>query len=1399
MIGRCVPQLVLGSFLLLLLLGKAGAEGGGSPSRRPPLREDHAVVAVTVDGHVHTLDAWSGNVRGVYVDSGGPLVSSSTSVDGDSSNGSGGSSGEDSDSENSSTTDGGGGGGGDGGRRGGGPHHGYRNALGEGLVVPGLDGVIYSLGADGRLSVLTSSAPDLVLEPRMACLTVNADSDGVVEDESCGLLIGEKTTELFSLDTETGTARRVGGGVQNRPDREASGGGSGHGKGHGDKDWGGATEHSEEEEDEEGEGSHEGGARKWEYDSSQDHHHQQQQPTPPTSNSNLLLQRDEYVVRALDAETSEELWFVTVAHFSALDLQGRGGTAALTRATVAAADREGYARAVRARSASSDYLEGFVKALPPPAEDEEDGDSAEWDSSSGSSGGGGGGGSWSFGKDLKQKIPPGGGQQARRRGRFGEEHADRFPYLLYEDNAFVVAMDPMDGSVLWRKEMPALAVSLYGIRGREWVDILPPPMSMLQPPPGYYPSTSATSLMPQTSFDGGSSGGSDSGSGDWLAGEEVDWSHQDGGGAGPLLLLTNGNSERVSDSGGEASSCSDISGGGSGDDELGEDFSSCYSAGSSSGGGGSRAGYLDGEARGDDWCENDVSTLDGPGSKLVPVAVSNPHGVGGGGGGKMTGLLQPGLRRGQLQAQVGVVNGHFYVSSSLRRGPLHAMAVEDRYPHPTTGMAGRRPLVDAVGRDTRDGVGGGGGGGGGGAIGYTQMPPHVPKTPPHAARPIDQAAGPTIFFAGDRTGGGYGPAKSNAVSGAGGGGVEIGDWKQDLLDRFEREMMEERMARSKIDVEMQRGNTGFFMSWHFLAAHPDSKEGLFMTWRALAVLVGGVVAVVAGVAYLAYKHGATAMSNMSTITRRAGSATRLSRHGSPDAAGAGVADSVSGGRKRPVGIAATTRERALFGDGGPSGLLSPPAMAQSPPLQHGASASAMFSGSHLNGLPAGVGRASPTEAVLQRSRSMHEVHLQRVHSLPALRQSHSPPGHDDDRWRQSRQGWHSLFGSEEGPPGSAANGGGGGGGDAARKLRRAASAAVDKPVTPPDCTSNSGGGSGSSGQGSAFSSASPSPRPDDVLEITPLKSVREGSTAKTEGFSPRAGSPGAAAATAAGVEGSCPSSAASGTSASEVSSQGERGHGSRRGRGESSAGPSSAAAAAAAGAAAVESNGRRRRQLSGSRSGGPSRRGSENEADNDSEETRRQQQRRRRRAQTRLSQEFSSGDEGSDEGGGGGSGRGRKSSVATTGGGGREKNGGGSRRSSRSPRASVASTEELVLGAGGGGGCGEDLDSAVIGTGGDDKDALLVTNRRLRTEFVEGQKLGKGGFGTVFKCRNRLDGHDYAVKKIRLSSDPRWQPQLEKVLREVKIMSLLDHPNIVRYYQASDRPAECYSCQVWGC
>jgi serine/threonine protein kinase len=81
----------------------------------------------------------------------------------------------------------------------------------------------------------------------------------------------------------------------------------------------------------------------------------------------------------------------------------------------------------------------------------------------------------------------------------------------------------------------------------------------------------------------------------------------------------------------------------------------------------------------------------------------------------------------------------------------------------------------------------------------------------------------------------------------------------------------------------------------------------------------------------------------------------------------------------------------------------------------------------------------------------------------------------------------------------------------------------------------------------------------------------------------------------------------------------------------------------------------------------------------------------------------------------------------------------------------------------------------------------LVQYSRYASEFKEVAALGRGGFGTVFQCQNALDGRDYAIKKVSIrgnSTDQSFQSKLQRVLREVKILAVLDHPNIVRYYTA---------------
>ncbi|CAD8193300.1 unnamed protein product [Paramecium octaurelia] len=71
---------------------------------------------------------------------------------------------------------------------------------------------------------------------------------------------------------------------------------------------------------------------------------------------------------------------------------------------------------------------------------------------------------------------------------------------------------------------------------------------------------------------------------------------------------------------------------------------------------------------------------------------------------------------------------------------------------------------------------------------------------------------------------------------------------------------------------------------------------------------------------------------------------------------------------------------------------------------------------------------------------------------------------------------------------------------------------------------------------------------------------------------------------------------------------------------------------------------------------------------------------------------------------------------------------------------------------------------------------------RFQQDFDEIELIGSGGFGKVFKSRNKFDGNYYALKRIVLDySDKKLT---EKTKNEAVLLSRIQHPNIVRYYQA---------------
>ncbi|XP_071958538.1 eukaryotic translation initiation factor 2-alpha kinase 1-like isoform X2 [Antedon mediterranea] len=71
---------------------------------------------------------------------------------------------------------------------------------------------------------------------------------------------------------------------------------------------------------------------------------------------------------------------------------------------------------------------------------------------------------------------------------------------------------------------------------------------------------------------------------------------------------------------------------------------------------------------------------------------------------------------------------------------------------------------------------------------------------------------------------------------------------------------------------------------------------------------------------------------------------------------------------------------------------------------------------------------------------------------------------------------------------------------------------------------------------------------------------------------------------------------------------------------------------------------------------------------------------------------------------------------------------------------------------------------------------------RYKKDFEELERIGSGGFGSVYKVRSILDNQEYAIKKIKLKDTDK--EFYEKVIREVHLLARLQHQNIVRYNTA---------------
>ncbi|XP_046403653.1 eukaryotic translation initiation factor 2-alpha kinase 3-like isoform X2 [Ischnura elegans] len=80
----------------------------------------------------------------------------------------------------------------------------------------------------------------------------------------------------------------------------------------------------------------------------------------------------------------------------------------------------------------------------------------------------------------------------------------------------------------------------------------------------------------------------------------------------------------------------------------------------------------------------------------------------------------------------------------------------------------------------------------------------------------------------------------------------------------------------------------------------------------------------------------------------------------------------------------------------------------------------------------------------------------------------------------------------------------------------------------------------------------------------------------------------------------------------------------------------------------------------------------------------------------------------------------------------------------------------------------------------------IFDRSRYLDEFEEIEFIARGGFGRVFRVRNKIDGCEYAIKKICLRYH--GDEQFLRSLREVRTLAKLDHCNIVAYKAAWFEP-----------
>ena len=79
---------------------------------------------------------------------------------------------------------------------------------------------------------------------------------------------------------------------------------------------------------------------------------------------------------------------------------------------------------------------------------------------------------------------------------------------------------------------------------------------------------------------------------------------------------------------------------------------------------------------------------------------------------------------------------------------------------------------------------------------------------------------------------------------------------------------------------------------------------------------------------------------------------------------------------------------------------------------------------------------------------------------------------------------------------------------------------------------------------------------------------------------------------------------------------------------------------------------------------------------------------------------------------------------------------------------------------------------------------------RYQRDFTELSLLNSGSFGHVFHATRKMDGCDYAIKKVTFDAIGYSNQAIQQVIREVQCLATVsDHANVVRYFTSWLEPS----------